>query len=298
MTKGETKALGKGLSSLIPNKSLFNKNGAQEKTSNLVEIAIDKIIHNPNQPRKTFEDDEILELSKSIKTHGVLQPIILSEISGGNYQIIAGERRWRAAKLANLKTIPAIIKDFTEKENIEISLIENIQREDLNPLEEANIYNHLINEHRYTQEKLSEKIGKSRSYIANLVRLLKLPTRFKQLLVEDKISAGHARLLLNCKDPDELVKIIQKNKLSVREAENIANDKKNQKKKKLKDISFYKGGKDPDLIRLELKIERILKLKVKINIGDVDNNITIKFNNMDEFDYLIAILCKDTELKF
>ena len=293
MTKNETKALGKGLSSLIHNKSLFSENEGQEKTNSLIEIAIDKIVHNPTQPRKIFEDDEILELSKSIKTHGVLQPIILSEISGGNYQIIAGERRWRAAKLANLKTIPAIIKAFTEKENIEISLIENIQREDLNPLEEANIYNHLINEHRYTQEKLSEKIGKSRSYIANLVRLLKLPTRFKQLLAEDKISAGHARLLLNCKDPDELVRIIQKNKLSVREAENMANNKK----KKLKDISFYKEGKDPDLIRLERKIEQTLKLKVKINIGETDNNITIKFNNMDEFDYLIAVLCNDMELK-
>ena len=291
MTQDKFKSLGRGLSSLISDKSLLDMMSPQEKTNSTTEVAIDKIIHNPGQPRKMFKDDEILELSKSIKTHGVLQPIILSEISGGNYQIIAGERRWRAAKLANLKTIPAVIKTFSEKENIEISLIENIQREDLNPLEEASIYEKLINEHRYTQEKLSEKIGKSRSYVANLVRLLKLPEKFKKLLVEDKLSAGHARLLLNCKDPDELVKIIQENKLSVRKAENIAVNKKK------KDISFYKGSKDPELIKLEKKIERILNLKTKINIGKTDSSITIKFTTMDQFDYLMAVLCRDVDLK-
>ena len=295
MTQDQFKSLGRGLSSLISNKSLLDTMQPQEeKVNKIIEVSIDQIIHNPSQPRKVFRDDEILELSQSIKMHGILQPIILSEISEGNYQIIAGERRWRAAKLANLKTIPAIIKAYTDKENIEISLIENIQREDLNPLEEANIYKKLIDEHGYTQEKLSEKIGKSRSYVANLVRLLKLPERFRKLLDEDKLSAGHARLLLTSKDPDELVKIIEKNKLSVRETENIVNDKK----KKLKDISFYKSSKDPDLIKLEKKIEKILNLKTTINIGKVDSSITIRFSTMDEFEYLMAILCRDMKLKF
>ena len=293
MTQDEFKSLGRGLSSLIPDKSLLDMVQSQKKTDVLAEIPIDKITTNPSQPRKVFRDDEILELSKSIKIHGILQPIILNKIGEDNYQIIAGERRWRAAKSANLKTIPAIIKGFSGKENIEISLIENIQREDLSPLEEANIYEKLINEHRYTQEELAEKIGKSRSYVANLIRLLKLPEKFKKLLSEDKLSAGHARLLLNCKNPDELVKIIQENKLSVREAENIVADKK----KKLKDISFYKGLKDPELIRLEKKIEQKLNLKTKINVGEKNNSITIKFTNMDEFDYLIAVLCNDVELK-
>ena len=295
MTQDQFKSLGRGLSSLISNKSLLDTMQPQEeKVNKIIEVSIDRIIHNPSQPRKVFRDDEILELSQSIKMHGILQPIILSEISEGNYQIIAGERRWRAAKLANLKTIPAIIKIFTDKGNIEISLIENIQREDLNPLEEANIYKKLIDEHGYTQEKLSEKIGKSRSYVANLVRLLKLPERFKKLLDEDKLSAGHARLLLTSKDPDELVKIIEKNKLSVRETENIVKEKK----KKLKDISFYKDSKDPDLIKLEKKIEKILNLKTTINIGKVDSSITIRFSTMDEFEYLMAILCRDMKLKF
>jgi ParB family chromosome partitioning protein len=292
MANNEFKALGKGLSSLIPNKISRTADGVQDAENKLIEISIDKVIPNAHQPRKNFRDDEILELSESIKIHGVLQPILLNKTEDGNYQIIAGERRWRAAKLASLKTIPAIIKGFTEKENIEISLIENIQREDLSPLEEASIYEKLIGEYNYTQEKLAEKIGKSRSYIANLVRLLKLPEKFKKLLAEDKLSAGHARLLLNCKSPDDLVQIIQENNLSVREAESIVNNSK-----PLKSLDFYKGLKDPDLVRLEKKIEHKLKLKTRITIGQKDGNITINFKTMDEFDYLIAVLCEDVKLK-
>ena len=280
------KALGKGLSSLIPNKLDFDVSNF--RPNYFVEISIDKIVENIDQPRKNFNEEDILELAKSIKLHGVLQPILVKKFENDKYQIIAGERRWRASKLANLKFVPAIIKDTVDKQNVEISLIENIQREDLNPLEEANIYKKLIEEKGYTQENLAEKIGKSRSYIANLIRLLKLPDKFKKLIFEDKLSAGHARLLLNNENPDELVKIIQKNNLSVRQTENII---KNNTK-----INYNKSSKDGDVLNLERKISKALSLKTQINLGKKENSIVIKFNNMDELDYLIAMLCENSKL--
>ena len=280
------KALGKGLSSLIPNKLDFDVSNF--RPNYFVEISIDKIVENIDQPRKNFNEEDILELAKSIKLHGVLQPILVKKFKNDQYQIIAGERRWRASKLANLKFVPAIIKDTVDKQNVEISLIENIQREDLNPLEEANIYKILIEGKGYTQENLAEKIGKSRSYIANLIRLLKLPDKFKKLIFEDKLSAGHARLLLNNENPDELVRIIQKNNLSVRQTENII---KNNNK-----INYNKPSKDGDVLNLERKISKALSLKTQINLGKKENSIVIKFNNMDEFDYLIAMLCENSKL--
>ena len=280
------KALGKGLSSLIPNKLDFDVSNF--RPNYFIEISIDKIIENIDQPRKNFNEEDILELAKSIKLHGVLQPILVKKVENDKYQIIAGERRWRASKIANLKFIPAIVKDTVDKQNVEISLIENIQREDLNPLEEANIYKTLIEEKGYTQENLAEKIGKSRSYIANLIRLLKLPDKFKKLIFEDKLSAGHARLLLNNENPDELVKIIQKNNLSVRQTENII---KNNTK-----INYNKSSKDGIVLNLERKISKALSLKTQINLGKKENSIVIKFNNMDELDYLIAMLCENSKL--
>ena len=280
------KALGKGLSSLIPNKLDFDVSNF--RPNYFVEISIDKIVENIDQPRKNFNKEDILELAKSIKLHGVLQPILVKKFENDKYQIIAGERRWRASKIANLKFIPAIVKDTVDKQNVEISLIENIHREDLNPLEEANIYKTLIEEKGYTQESLAEKIGKSRSYIANLIRLLKLPDKFKKLIFEDKLSAGHARLLLNNENPDELVKIIQKNNLSVRQTENII---KNNTK-----INYNKSSKDGDVLNLERKISKALSLKTQINLGKKENSIVIKFNNMDELDYLIAMLCENSKL--
>lgn len=280
------KALGKGLSSLIPNKLEFDFSNS--KHDGLIAISIDKIVANTDQPRKNFNNDDILELAESIKLYGVLQPILVKRFDDDTYQIIAGERRWRASKIANLKFIPVIIKDSVDKKNIEISLIENIQREDLNPLEEAMIYKKLIDEKGYTQENLAEKVGKSRSYIANLMRLLRLPDKFKKLIFEYKLSAGHARLLLNNKNPDELVKLIQKDGLSVRETENIL---KNNNK-----INYNKSKKDGDILSLERKISKVLNLKTKINLGEKDNSIVIKFNSMDEFDYLVAILCDNNKL--
>ena len=279
MTKNEFKALGKGLSSLIPN----NLDLINNQPSLTVNVSIDKIFANNNQPRKSFSNDEIIELSNSIKLYGILQPILVKKISEDNYQIIAGERRWRAAKIANLKFIPTVIKNTIDRENVEISLIENIQREDLNPLEEANIYKILLDEKGYTQENLAAKIGKSRSYIANLVRLLNLPEKFKKLIHENKLSAGHARLLLNHKNPDDLIKIIKKYNLNVRETENILKNNKNPK--------TNKKVKDAEVINLERKIQKRLNLTTKINLSDKENSIVIKFNNMDEFDYLVTLLC-------
>ena len=250
MTNKKFRALGKGLSSLIPNKLEFTTYGSFYNA--LTEIPINKIINNTDQPRKSFNKNEILELSKSIKSYGILQPILVKKVEDDKYQIIAGERRYRAAQIANLNVVPAIIKNIIEKENFEISLIENIQREELHPIEEANIYKKLIDEKGYTQLDLAEKIGKSRSYVANLIRLLNLPKKFQNLLSEDELSAGHARLLLNHQNPDEIVQTIRKNKLSVRQTEKlIQNTQPNHSKTR----------KDQDIMKLERKIYQTLNLK-------------------------------------
>ena len=280
MTNKKFRALGKGLSSLIPNKLEFTTYGSFYNA--LTEIPINKIINNTDQPRKSFNKNEILELSKSIKSYGILQPILVKKVEDDKYQIIAGERRYRAAQIANLNVVPAIIKNIIEKENFEISLIENIQREELHPIEEANIYKKLIDEKGYTQLDLAEKIGKSRSYVANLIRLLNLPKKFQNLLSEDELSAGHARLLLNHQNPDEIVQTIRKNKLSVRQTEKlIQNTQPNHSKTR----------KDQDIMKLERKIYQTLNLTTKITLGSKENSIVIKFSTMDEFDYLVSLLC-------
>ena len=230
--------LGKGLDSLIPNKSdkltkpETKKNNSEVKVSPAKKIKedpkaseillkINQVEPNRDQPRKEFDEDALLELADSIKQFGVLQPLLVQK-KKDYYEIIAGERRWRAAKLAGLKEVPVLIKSYTDQEIVEISLIENIQREDLNPIEEALAYESLINEYSLTQEEVAEKVSKNRSTIANSLRLLKLCDEVRQMIIEDKLTTGHARALIPIEDAElqtEAANFIFDNKLSVRDTE-------------------------------------------------------------------------------
>lgn len=212
-------ALGKGLGALIPEES---DNTAQENNNLL--IPINKIKSDEDQPRKLFDSEKIAELAESIKTHGVIQPLILRELKDDRYIIVAGERRWRAAKMVGLKEVPAIIMELSDRDILEISLIENIQRQDLNPIEEALAYRKLLNDFKITQEELSKRIGKSRVAIANTMRLMNLDERVQQYIIESIITEGHGRVLLSINDKQKQYEIAQQvidEKLSVRELERL-----------------------------------------------------------------------------
>ena len=221
------KGLGKGLDSLITDKfdnqrETVNKS-SEENVSRETLININKIEPNKSQPRKAFEEDALQELADSIKQHGIIQPLIVQK-KGKLYEIIAGERRWRAARLAGLKEVPVLVKDYSDQEVFEIALIENIQREDLNAIEEALAYQRLIEEYKLKQDEVAERVAKSRVAVTNSMRLLKLDKRVQQMLIDDMISGGHARALLSIKDNDEqynIANLVFDQKLSVRETEKL-----------------------------------------------------------------------------
>ena len=219
------KGLGRGLDVLFgvfdEDKSYNNITTKKDSDGNgVLEVDISKVKPNPNQPRKNFDDDALKELASSIKMHGIVQPIVLNKQHDGNYLIIAGERRWRAANLCGLKTVPAVIKNYTEKQIKEISIIENLQREDLNPIEAARAIKELMDEYGLTQETVSERIGKSRSNVANTLRMLSLYPEVIDMVEKGKISSGHARCLVVIEDPKEQIRLAQvtaSKNLSVRE---------------------------------------------------------------------------------
>ena len=223
MASSRKSGLGKGLDSLITDKVGKTVEVPEEVKKQEVLVNITKVEPNRDQPRKNFDEDALLELSESIKQFGVLQPLLVQDRKD-YYEIIAGERRWRAAKLAGIKEIPVIIKDLTEQEIVEISLIENIQREDLNPIEEAMAYKRLLNEFNLKQDEVAERVSKSRTAVTNSMRLLKLDERVQQMVIDDMISTGHARTLLGIVDPEKQYTIAQQifdEKLSVRETEKL-----------------------------------------------------------------------------
>lgn len=282
--------LGKGLDLLIP--------GAEpkevEKESQFLKTS--QIEPNKDQPRKKFDEEAIEELANSIRQYGIIQPIIVCK-KDDYYQIIAGERRWRAAKKAGLREVPVVIKEYTDKEIAEISLIENIQREDLNPIEEAQSYRQLIDEYHLTQEDLAERIAKSRTEIANKMRLLKLPNEVQQMLAAGTLSAGHARALLALdtkKDQLKAAEIVLERSLSVRQTEDLVKKMKTPKKsktaKKEKDeyAFVYKD--------LEKKLSDRLGTKVTINRKEKDKGkIEISYYSEEELDRLYGILNKGTK---
>lgn len=276
MRKG---GLGKGLDSLIS-----KSDSVDVSRETLLRIA--EIEPNREQPRKVFDDNAIAELSESIKEYGVIQPIIVTK-EKGYYRIVAGERRWRAAKEAGLKKIPAIIKEYTDKEVSEIALIENLQREDLNPLEEAKGIQNLINEYGLKQEEIAKIISKSRPYITNSLRLLNLDPFVQELLLQKQITSGHAKMLAGIKDNELQIKIakeIVEKGLSVRQVESIVSKGMKFEIKSVK-------SKDVHIETIEKELEELLK--VKINISNSAKNkgfIKIKYSNLDELERIIEQL--------
>ena len=294
--------LGKGLDSLIPDNG---KAAEREKKVKIVEKVVEKIVEKPSeirlkineiepnrdQPRKKFEEEALQELADSIKQFGILQPLIVQE-RGDYYEIIAGERRWRAAKLAGLKEVPVVIRKISDQEIVEISLIENIQRENLNPMEEAAAYKRLLTEFHLKQEEIAERVSKSRTAVTNSMRLLKLDERVQQMVVEEMLSTGHARALLGVEDPElqfQAANKVYNEKMSVREVEKlvkkIGREKPVKKEKDTQQDAVYRD--------LEEKMKVSLGTKVTINRKD-DNKgkIEIEYYSMEELERLMEIFIR------
>lgn len=298
-TNNKKFGLGRGLEALLGDEEInLNLDDETTDVSSFVEntvfksekneIKISDIVPCSFQPRTEFDRDALESLAQSIKEKGVLQPLLVRK-KNDKYEIIAGERRWRAAQLAGLEKVPAIVKDLSDSETLEIALIENLQRENLSAIEEAEGLNRLMNEYEYTQEVIGKVIGKSRSYIANTLRLLGLPEEIKQLVKENKLSAGHARALIGCESAIELANKIVKDGLSVREAETLA---ANAKGFSVKNIAPKEPKPvDRDLEKIMADLEEKLKLKVKINAGKKGKgSITLHYNTPAELSSLLDIL--------
>lgn len=286
------RGLGKGLDSMIPKKVVSEqvKKKEEKNVSRETLIRVSEIEPNREQPRKNFNEDALQELAESIKLYGILQPLLLQK-KDNRYEIIAGERRWRAARIAGLKEVPAIIKEYSSREVIEIALIENIQREDLNPIEEAQAYQQLIKDYNLKQDELAERVAKSRTAITNSIRLLKLAPKVQEMLIDELISSGHARALLPIEDAEKQTIIAHKvfdQKLSVRETEKLVRDlqtektEKTSKKKDENDI-FYRD--------LEEKIKNIIGTKVSIQSkSKKKGKIEIEYYSPEDLERILDLL--------
>lgn len=290
------RGLGKGLDSMIPEKISVTKSVEKNDMGDVSRetlIDINKIEPNRGQPRRNFDEDSLQELADSIKQYGVIQPLVLQK-QGDIYQIIAGERRWRASKLAGLKQIPAIIKDYSPQEVMEIALIENIQREDLNPIEEALAFQNLMKEYGLKQDELADKVSKSRTAVTNSMRLLKLDERVQQMLIDDMISVGHARTLIPIEDGNSQYEIALKifdHKLSVRETEKMVKKLIQDAENAGQEIAASKAEVDDFIYRdLEDKMRSIVGTKVIIH-KKVKNKgkIEIEYYSDDELERLIEL---------
>ena len=290
------RGLGMGLDALIqPKEEISNRKTEETIIKEVDKIDINKIEPNSLQPRKSFNEDSLQELADSIKQHGMIEPLIVQKGKKGFYQIIAGERRWRASKIAGIKEVPVIVKEYSSQEVVEIALIENLQREDLNPIEEAEAYHSLIEEYNLKQDEVAEKVSKSRVAITNALRLLKLDARVREMLIEDKIKSGHARALLSIEDGDlqyETATRIFDEKFSVRETEKVVKkilngDNKKEEKALEEDEQLkivYQG--------YEEKLKSIIGTKVHINRNKdgKKGKIEIEYYSPDEFERIVDLM--------
>lgn len=282
--------LGKGLSSIF-GEDLTNviediQQGKLDPGTKTNEIKLNEIRPNPYQPRKIFEEEPLNDLAQSIKEHGVFTPILVRKSVQG-YEIIAGERRWRASKIAELKTIPAIVMDFTDTQMMEISVLENVQREDLNPIEEATAYFHLAERLNYTQEVLAQRVGKSRVYVANIMRLLKLPQQIQKLVTDKKLSMGHVRPLVTIENEDDAIDLankIVKEGLSVRAVEKLVKEFESGTEKSVKKIETKR--KDPNLVY----VENLMELKLQTMVTVEKGQINIKYTSVDDLNRILELL--------
>jgi len=290
--KQERRGLGRGLSALMADVPPPNAAGAETGGSGGGDrmIPVEKIHPNPNQPRRSFTVDQLQELTDSIREKGIIQPLILREDpnAAGTYQIVAGERRWRAAQAAQLHEVPAVIRDYTDTEVLEVAIIENIQRADLNPIEEAAGYRQLMDRFGHTQERIAEALGKSRPHIANLLRLLTLPDDVQAMLQDGRLTAGHARALVGTDAPSDLAKQVVKKGLSVRETEKLVKRLSDPKPKK----ETKPTEKDADTKALEQDLSAALGMKLRIDHqpNSESGQVNIQYATLDELDTLCRAL--------
>lgn len=289
----KSSGLGRGLGSLIPNKKLKDLPAGEpaasfppspvsdvlDKHEKIWQLPVENITPNPHQPRQDFSPEHLQDLANSIKEHGIISPLIVTEAGKDHWQIIAGERRWRAAKSIGLAKVPAVIRELTEQKKMEIALIENLQRQNLNPLEVAMAYKKLVDEFNLSQEELSQKVGKSRSAVANIMRILNVRDEVKQAILSDKISEGHARVLAGL-PPEDQLEVLQKilsNNFSVRETEKAGKEVVVQKH--IRKVSF-----DPEIKAREEDMQRALGTKVEIKKNGPAGQIIIKFYSDEELE--------------
>lgn len=289
----KNKGLGKGLGALIPGiDSLDDFSADNNDSTNHCELRIIDIEPCKNQPRKNFNTEQLEILADSIKNHGVIQPIIVRSLSNGRFEIIAGERRWRAARMAGLKTIPSVVKEFPNSNIMEIALIENLQREDLNPIDEALGFQALIDEYNFTQEQISLRVGKSRSAVANALRLITLPDEVKKLVIDGDLSAGHARAIVSVNGVENqinLALLAVENSLSVREIERIISNKKNSCSRK-KDSEVNENVR-LYLNSIESQISERFGTKVQVSSSKNGGKIEISYFSKDDLDRILSLLC-------
>ncbi len=295
----QKRGLGRGLNALFEDEEADFSQGNVELPAEgrrRDSLGLDQLIPGPGQPRRIFHDAALSELADSIKQHGVLQPLLVRQATDNKekYEIIAGERRWRAAQKAQLHEVPVIVLDITDAQAFEIALIENLQREDLDPIDEANGYQRLIDDHAYTQEKLAEGLGKSRSHIANMTRLLHLPDAVQAFLSEGKISIGHARALITANNADELVKEVISQNLSVRETEKLVADMQGRPQKTTKRAAKSEPKKDVDTLALEKDLSDKIGMRVSIDSHDgKSGKLSVSFKSLDQLDSLLQKLAAD-----
>ena len=290
------KVLGRGLSSFlteninsIEEKNSPNFDESTEKT--ITFVPIEDLVPNPDQPRKKFDQSDLKDLSETIKDKGILQPLLAVRDGNNRYKIVAGERRWRAAQLAQIHEVPVIVKDLTSEEIIEVAIIENVQREQLSPLEEAESYLNLSEKFKYKHEYISKIIGKSRPYVSNLIRLMSLPEEIKKFIRSGALSSGHARALLNSEDPVGLSRLILKKGLSVRQTEFLSKrqNRDDRSRDKLRSLSTEK---DPDTIDLERSLTALLRIPVTISYDKKKKSgkVHISYGSIEELDLICGIL--------
>lgn len=291
MSNETKKALGRGLSALIPEKVL-ERPESKEDIGGMVNLKIEQIIPNPYQPREEFNVQALEELAASIKEKGFIQPVIVRKGLDGKYELIAGERRLRAANLLRCNEIPAIIKEVSDEESLEIALIENIQREGLNPLEEAQAYQKLIDRFSFTQEKIAQVVGKARTTVNNVLRILKLPAKIQEGIKKNLLSFSHARALLEVENKEEQQSLADKiisSELSVRELENILKHRRREKNKKPKAGMLQK---EPHAAAIEEELQHILGTKVRIMQAKKRGRIEIEFYSPEDLERILDVLLK------
>jgi len=280
--KKKPSGLGRGLSALMGDVEQEAPVNVAPDDGAVQLLPVSKLAPHPDQPRRHFDEEALGELARSIEARGVIQPIVVRP-QGTGYQIVAGERRWRAAQIAHLHQVPVIVRDFNDAETLEIALVENIQREDLNAMEEAEAYKRLIDDFGHSQAALARLVHKSRSHVANLLRLLDLPKRVRDLVVDGRLDMGHARAIISAPDPESLALTIVSRGLSVREAEDLARRAKSGGSNK---PSAAPKERDADIVALEKQLGEAIGLEVKIDFTGKAGNVTVGFTSLDQLDMI------------